>query len=144
MQHARCERGPPGSYKAWLSDDAASPSTRFTRASVPYALVDQTKIADDWTDLTTCNADFSSCIDDLINLDENGNGFSNLVWTGTRSDGSNVPGKNCGNWTEGGGSLTAIAGSASNASSSWTGSSPVDVAIEAGCDNDFRLYCLQQ
>ena len=135
--------GLPGSYKAWLSDDTASPSTRFTRASVPYALVDGTQIADDWTDLTTCNADFSSCIDNLINLDEKENGFSNLVWTGTRTDGSNVPGANCSNWTEADG-FTAVAGSASNASDAWTGSSPVDIGIEAGCEADFRFYCFQQ
>ena len=51
--------GLPGSYKAWLSDGSASPSTRF-RCTAPscsaqgYRLVDaaRTLVATNWTDLT--------------------------------------------------------------------------------------------
>jgi len=43
-----------GTYKAWLSDDSASPSTRLTQATVPYVLVDKTQIADDYADLIDC------------------------------------------------------------------------------------------
>ena len=42
----------PGTYKAWLSDSAASPSTRFAKATIPYRLVDGTLVANNFTDLT--------------------------------------------------------------------------------------------
>jgi hypothetical protein len=42
----------PGTYKAWLSDATGSPSTRFTKSTIPYRLVDGTLIANDFVDLT--------------------------------------------------------------------------------------------
>ena len=65
------EAGLPGagSYMAWLSAGGVSPSSRFTRAAVPYKEVDGTTIADDWNDLT--NGD-PSCLDATITLTEGG------------------------------------------------------------------------
>src|SRR4051794_29230703 len=37
-QVAADDAGLGGTYKAWLSDNTASPSTRFTRAAQPYVL----------------------------------------------------------------------------------------------------------
>jgi hypothetical protein len=42
----------PGTYKAWLSDATGSPSTRFTKSTIPYRTVDGTLIANDYADLT--------------------------------------------------------------------------------------------
>src|SRR5262245_61095552 len=42
----------PGTYRAWLSDGNASPSTRFSRSTAPYTLVDGTLIAGNWNELT--------------------------------------------------------------------------------------------
>ena len=40
-----------GFYKAWLSDDEESPTTRFAQSNNQYMLVDDTVIANDWDDL---------------------------------------------------------------------------------------------
>jgi hypothetical protein len=40
-----------GSYKAWISDDTGSPSTRFSQSSGPYILVDGSPVADNWSAL---------------------------------------------------------------------------------------------
>jgi hypothetical protein len=74
--------GLPGIYKAWLSTEAASPSTRFTHAMAPYTLVDGTQIAADWADLT------DGGLDTPINLTESGSGRSIIgVWTMTTVSG---------------------------------------------------------
>lgn len=41
----------PGTYRAWLSDDSASPSTRFSMRGGPIRLVDGSVIAQNWTEL---------------------------------------------------------------------------------------------
>ena len=44
--------GLPGTYRAWLSDNTQSPSTRFATSTGAYALVNGVTIAASWTDLT--------------------------------------------------------------------------------------------
>jgi hypothetical protein len=51
-QVAAHEFGMDGTYKGWLSDDTASPSTRFTRAERPYVLPTGARVAPDWNGLT--------------------------------------------------------------------------------------------
>jgi len=56
---------PSDTYLAWLSDGADSPNTRFTQSSHPYLLLDGTRIAENYTDLT-------DGIKHFINIDPNG------------------------------------------------------------------------
>ena len=58
--------GLDGTFRAWLSDDAESPSTRFTQSTDPYWLVDGTVVADSWADL------IHGSIAHAIDLDEAG------------------------------------------------------------------------
>jgi hypothetical protein len=47
------EAGLSGTYKAWISTDGSDdPDARFTKATVPYKLVNGTTVANNWTDLT--------------------------------------------------------------------------------------------
>ena len=46
----------PGTFLAWLSDDTGSPATRFSQDGGPYQLVDGSIVANNWSDLTTGNA----------------------------------------------------------------------------------------
>ncbi|MBW2529300.1 MAG: hypothetical protein JRI23_34305 [Deltaproteobacteria bacterium] len=81
-----------GSYKAWLSDDTSEPNTRFTRATVPYYLVDGSVVADDYDDI------IDGTLQRPIDLDESGlpgpttssitPDRNQLVWTGTDPDGT--------------------------------------------------------
>jgi hypothetical protein len=125
--------GLPGVYKAWLSDSTASPSTRFVRSTGPYRLVNGTKIADNWTDLT------NGSLDAPINRTQAGNavGDSNLVWTHTQTDGSALDGANhCGNWATATGDGDVGTDAASDAT--WT------VNGFAACNTGHHLYCFQQ
>lgn len=93
----------PGTYRAWLSDDTGSPSTRFVRSSTPYILVNGTVVADDWSDLTDGD------IDHVINVDQYGNEVpvptyagSAQVWSNTEENGAlnlNLEAAHCDNWT---------------------------------------------
>ena len=62
------EAGLPGaeSFLAWLSEGSASPSTRFTQATVPYKLVNGTTVAPDWSGLV------DGTLDAPINVTERG------------------------------------------------------------------------
>ena len=57
---------PSGTYLAWLSDGTDSPDTRFTKSAHPYILLDGTKIAENYTDLT------DGTILHAINIDSTG------------------------------------------------------------------------
>jgi hypothetical protein len=146
--------GLPGTYRAWLSDDTGSPSTRFrcTAAGCSgqgYQLLDQaqTQIATDWTDLT------DGTLIRAINVTESGGtvptdpasgarAWSNTAVAGTvRTD---VPDADlaCVNWTFNGSTpspgVFGGTGATPATDATWTaeGSSPCGVAR--------RLYCFQQ
>jgi cysteine-rich repeat protein len=96
--------GLPGTYMAWLSTSQQSPSTRFTQSDQPYYLVDGTKIADNWDDLT------DSSLDSAIDTTEAGdpavwealcnNIYILGVHSNTRTDGTLFSASTtCANWT---------------------------------------------
>ena len=136
----------PGTYKAWLADATETPATRFARSTGPYQLVDGTKIADSWDDLTgseACNngeAD-AKCLDRAINLTESGEGGPGIVWTHVYSNGGlsgAFAAVHCSNWstTEGGGDYGDPNGDTNNR---WTYG-----GLDWGCANASALYCFQQ
>jgi hypothetical protein len=94
----------PGTYRAWLSDSTGSPSTRFTRPSGPYRLVDGSVVANDWMALTT------SVLRHAIDLTESGatapmttacNHSPPVAFTDTNNGGSIVnAGFSCGDWSD--------------------------------------------
>ena len=53
--------GLPGIYRVWLSDSTGSPSTRFTRSTIPWIMPSGSNggiiLADNWTDLTDSSID---------------------------------------------------------------------------------------
>jgi hypothetical protein len=124
-----------GDYLAWLSAGGVSPSSRFTRATVPYKEVDGTTIADDWNDLTSCDP---SCLDAPITLNEAGGVVPVFegVWTGTSVAGA-PQGPDCSAWTLESGS--GQAGIVTNSDQRWTAFG------NGNCgSNTFHLYCFQQ
>jgi len=141
---ARCQEradaaGLGGTYMAWLSDNTGSPSTRFTRSSVPYVLVDGTVVADNWTDLTDGTIDAPINRTELNGAPPNGDMTctSVSVWTNTRTDGTQWnPGNSCNNWT---GTGSALWGYFTLASAEWT------TACQGGiCTWREPIYCFQQ
>jgi hypothetical protein len=72
-----------GVWMAWVSDNGSSPAARFTRAAVPYRLIDGTLIAANWTGLT------SGSLAHAISNDEHGTLVLNWeVWTATTAGGT--------------------------------------------------------
>lgn len=144
--------GLSGTFKAWLSDSSSSPSTNFTRSTQPYGLVDaaNTRIADNWTDLTTCNEGLAGdeCLDNPINVNENGivlpdestNSTNRSVWTNTLTDGNvdETPHiSNCFDFTSLVGS--ALVGDYASTIEMWT-----ENFLSNSCGIQSRLYCFEQ
>jgi hypothetical protein len=127
--------GLPGTYMAWLSDNSASPSTRFTRATVPYNLVNGAKIADNWTDLTDGN------IDRTLNRTQAGTVVGRGVWTSTRSNGESSSQK-CGNWNNT--VDQGVFGTTGLSTFGWTGASADNIRTADACNKSYAFYCFQQ
>ena len=125
-------------FKAWVSDSASSPSTRFTQAAVPYRLLNGTTIASNWTDLT------DGVLTAAIGLDEQGLPTAGPVWTNTLpsgavNNGSANPGTDsCATWSNP--SAVSAWGGAGGAltNSTWTNSGQIS------CATTSALYCFEQ
>ena len=127
--------GHPGTYLAWLSDSTNSPSSRFTRATAPYALVDGTNVADSWADLTSGTLNHAITKTELNTTIAGG-----FVWTHTLPDGTaggSVPNQTCSNWTSATDSGFGDMGTLQTAGG-WTAGG------FSKCNQTIRLYCLQQ
>ncbi len=129
--------GLSGHFKAWLSDDADSPDTRFTHAPTPYVLVGGPEIASDWLDLT------DGALARHIDLNEFGvavSGFG-IVWTRTASDGKAATlngGPDCARWSTNSSLIFGVTGQRLGSLTLWS-----EFGL-ASCNAGLRLYCFQQ
>lgn len=73
-----------GNWKAWISDSQTPASSRVTRTSGQYLLINGSIVADNWGDLT------DGTIQNAININEYGSSpnYGSCVWTSTKTDGS--------------------------------------------------------
>ena len=132
---AICQRraaaaGLPGTdWTAWLSDSTENAIDRIPDGQ--YQLVDgTTQVADDKADLT------DGFLKAAINLDEFGQPWGGLVWTGTEEDGTDT-GSNCINWTDNSTGFGGSYGAAGAKDVDWT-KLPYDTAL---CSERYHLYC---
>jgi hypothetical protein len=140
-----------GTYKAWLSAAGTgnSAAERLAHATVPYKRVDGSTVADDWADLT------DGSLDHPINITEGGDTFvcsgvgpfsNGCVWTSTEPDGSaritdlNPLYDSCGTWTNSTDDAVGWLGWPAEVSVLWTHWAQGPFA----CDQQLRLYCVQQ
>jgi cysteine-rich repeat protein len=149
---AHCQRlasdaGLPGAYRAWLSDGRDSPSTRFTRSTGPYVLVNGTVIADSYADFTdgTLDNPIVRTERDADPPESTGNDCNKAnsptaVWSGSAANGGGIPvnaGQRCQDWTsaEGNGQM----GDAARFDTpDWS------TACSSACTARAPLYCMQQ
>lgn len=127
-------------YKAWLSDSKTSVRDRLHHGLGPYARVDRVVIAESFEDLI--DGELLAPID----RDQYGNPlmFAVAVWTGTRPDGTAVPGAtHCKDWTDDGlTDFSAYVGLSSETNEMWT----IDTDPEtspAPCIFASHLYCFE-
>jgi hypothetical protein len=124
----------PGTWRAWISDGSTSPAQTFPRDVGPYMLLDETIVANDWTDLT------DGSIAHAIDLDEGGN-FVDLreTWTGTTSAGD-PSGDDCNGWKK----QTANPQRATQGVSTMTNDAWTSAYVQY-CDRaNVSLYCFEQ
>ena len=142
--------GLPGIFKAWLSDSDRQPLYAFTHSPGPYVLVNGTKIADYWADLT------DGALAAKIDCNENGGPDGGPVWTATSTTGELnmqqspyiqvLPPYTCQEWTSDyfdPSDQTGIWGSIGLSyymDENWTASDS-----QATCNSEgVHLYCFQQ
>jgi hypothetical protein len=158
-----------GSFKAWLSGrpdsagcgplqpdcDGHGAADRFTHNPGPYQLVDGTKVADSWADLT------DGSLDHAIDVTEVNTpvGAEHRVWTNTTTAGAaHDAGTNCAvgpptdpphtlfTWSCGPPSWSPMDcnfqggafGDATMTNSAWT------LVSNTACNNTFHIYCFEQ
>ena len=130
-------------YRAWLASGDGAPDTLFMRSASPYVRTDGATVADDFTDLTSCDAAAPfNCLQNPINVTE-GNvalvGFR-PAWTNVLPSGS-IHGvfsqDSCFYWTAD--LFFARVGNASHTTPGWT-------AAGAGfeCGVAAHLFCFEQ
>jgi hypothetical protein len=131
--------GLPGTYMAWLSTATTSPSTRFTRATAPYTLVDGTVVAANWNALTSGGLGHAI---DMSELGTSANSFPDQVWTNTLENGEpggpDGSGAHCSEWSTASDVPNGNTGFVSASDAGWTNYSYWD------CDSLRRIYCFQQ
>lgn len=126
--------GLEGEFRAWLSTRESSVADRFVQSTVPYVLVDGTRIADDWADLIDPTDGYLQA---FLNLDANGIVRRGDVWTGTLPSGLADDGDDCDGFTTGL-SSSALCGSTQSINFPWTANTtPV-------CETRLRLFCFEQ
>ncbi len=137
-------------FKAWLSDSTASPSTRFTRFSGPYlnygsSVTSPNVVANGWSQLA------SAVHNTGIVYDQNGNIPAwiefKFVWTGTRTDGT-LAYSTCLDWTQQTTPDDSFLGGTTGrphlyTDYLWTGAYATG-GVGRGCQTTARFYCVEQ
>jgi hypothetical protein len=136
--NAASAAGLPGTYMAWLATgDADDPDSRFTtKATVPYRMVNNVLVANNWTDLTDGNlsAGISLRADGTAHFAANT--ASNVAANGTaKFNGTN----NCAGWMSNGAGVNGHMGLNYATGPNWT-----DDWVNS-CNNRWMiLKCFQQ
>ncbi|MDC0672017.1 hypothetical protein [Nannocystis radixulma] len=130
---------PATAWRAWLSDDTGSPSTRFdTTFTGWYRLVDGTPIAKGWADLIDGN--LAAPINGTENAAAPGQPL--LAWSNTTTAGMKAGPDHCNNWDSAGFDPVGRFGNVTATNTDWTDVSDADKNPD-NCSNNFHLYCFQ-
>jgi hypothetical protein len=123
-----------GTWKAFVGDSTTAPASWTAPSSVPYALIDGTIVASDWSAL------LSGTLQHGIDEDECQLSITNAeVWTGL-DDPSATNGSGCNDFTSGASSAPyAPVGISDHTDYSWC-----DVYLQYCDRSNVRLYCIEQ
>lgn len=122
-----------GTWKAWLSDDNTSASSRLTHNDGDYIRIDGVIVANSWSDLITGSLLSAINITELNTVNNN-----SWVWTNTFKDGTirQASGSSCNNWS--GNSSGGATGDSTRKDSGWTDYGAI------ACIHLQPLYCFEQ
>lgn len=131
-----------GTWKAWISDDNISASSRLIHSEDQYKLLDGKVLANNWGDLTDGEINYP------IDLTEIGTKVVKpyaQAWTNTNNDGSikkvQDPNFNysCENWTNNSFASKYAWVGVTDSTRSWS-----DIHMSQLCGSKLRLYCFEQ
>jgi len=127
----------PLKFRAWLSDSKTDAALRIRFGRGRIVLVNGLVVADSWLHLITGQ------MQNPIDVTEKSETYHGGVWTGTRPDGTRVPGAtHCLDWTSNSANQLGYYGYSDRATPEWTLSALDDNPIF--CLGDFALYCFEE
>lgn len=123
-------------FKAWISDSASTPGTRFTKDG-RFVRFDGVEIAGTFDRFF--DPYYTSLAAPII-LDEHGDrvAVDAEAWTATDFDGSSMDAFSCADWTDATSSAVGLTGSAAATSSTW------EQISTPTCDEARHLFCFEQ
>lgn len=132
------------SFKAWLSDETTSATSRLAHApaGTAYTLMDKTTVvACTWNELASAPHRHAIDRDEksrVAPVSPSCGGAADLaVWTGTAADGNTIAGRTCTSWGTTGG--TGTMGLARSTDVSWTSACGATTCAGSGA-----IYCVEQ
>ena len=145
---ARCQAradaaGLGGTWMAWISTTAGSPSTRFTRSSAPYVRIDGATLATNWADLTDGTLATTLTVSETGGAGALANTFcggatpgQQVVWSATQANGT-FASSVCADFTSTSGG--AMWGNRTNTDSYWS-----SWCSGGTCSWVAPIYCFEQ
>jgi cysteine-rich repeat protein len=123
-------------YRAWLSDSTTDARDRFVRGRGRLVMANGLVFAQSWSAL------LAGQLASPLEVTEKSETYHGGVWTGTRPDGSAVPGaEHCEDWATEMALKTGHYGYSDRATAEWTLSEGFDQP--SPCIADYALYCFQ-
>ncbi len=126
----------PLKYRAWLSDSTTDARDRLTRGRGRLVLVNGLVLATSWSAL------LAGQLERPLEVTEKSETYHGGVWTGTRPDGTAVPGaEHCDDWLSSSILKTGHFGYSDRLMGEWTLADDPDQPLT--CNVGFALYCFQ-
>ena len=123
-------------YRAWLSDSTTDARDRFKRGRGRLVLANGLVLAASWAAL------LAGQLENPIEVTEKSETYHGGVWTGTRPDGTAVPGaEHCEDWATEMALKKGHYGNSDAKTAEWTLSEAVDQP--SPCIAEYALYCFQ-
>ena len=123
-------------YRAWLSDSTTDARDRFKRGRGRLVLVNGLVLASSWSAL------LAGALENNFEVTEKSETYHGGVWTGTRPDGTAVPGsQHCSDWSTNSFLQTGHYGYSDRTTPEWTFAEDFDQP--SPCNSEYALYCLQ-
>jgi len=126
----------PLKYRAWLSDSTTDARDRFKRGRGRLVLMNGLILAQSWAAL------LAGQLENPIDVTEKGETYHGGVWTGTRPDGTAVPGsQHCEDWKTESIFPKGHYGDSNLATPEWTLSASWNQP--SSCPATYAIYCFQ-
>lgn len=123
-------------YRAWLSDSKTDARDRFKQGRGRLVMANGLVFAESWSALLTGQ------LENPLMVTEKSETYQGGVWTGTRPDGTAVPGsEHCDDWSSSSILKKGYYGYSDRMTAEWTMAEGFDQP--SSCPSDYAIYCFQ-